>query len=196
MVLFLILCCKICYCQDWDRQTTTRFFAIINLNKLRMFLLNLLQKFKQIRVWIWNRISKIYFLILKIKLISKTQTLLDDLIFSPFKISKSFILVLNLSSILCPLHLGFLENIRFHSIFIQQTTFCKVYDVEFYFFLFFYIKNFEKIPAGVSFCITVNSHDQVIFIRTWCNGKIKIATLKLWTKFDILTFGGRIYSFK
>lgn len=121
---------------------------------------------------------------------------MNYLILHILKISKGFIFVFYVRSFLGPFHFRFPENIGLHSIFIEQMIFCEVYNIKSYFFLFLDINNFEKIPACVSFSITIDSHYQVIFIWVDCNSQVKVSTLKLWTKFDILIFRCGIYSFK
>lgn len=75
-------------------------------------------------------------------------------------------------------------------------TLCKVYYIESNIFLLFDIINFEEIPTSVTFRVTVNSHNQIIFIFLDCDGQIKIPSLKFRAEFDVLVFWCWIYSFK
>jgi len=108
------------------------------------------------------------------------------------KISDRFILKFHINSLLTPLHFRCSKHVWFHTFCVKQLIFGKVYDVKFNFFLFLNVEHLEEVPACMSFCVWINSHEQIILVGIDCNGQIKVSSLKLGTEFNVLVFPCRV----
>ena len=141
---------------------------------------------QHVGVRIWYTVCKVNKAILFFELVLKGQALHSSAITALLVISKLFVFEHYLDPALLPFLSRLPPAIRFHSIFIQQITLLEVDQIKLHSLIELNVGNFEVKPGGISFCIAINSHQQVILLRAYQDGQIEIAAFEIGIKAQIL----------